>query len=401
MRTRPIAVALLLALAPTALATPVLAQTTADDATTTMARARFKEGVEFFDKGSFEQARASFLQAYALKKHPSILLNLAWSCLKSGHALEAERYFRQYLSESKDATDKQRADANDGLNQAHTKLGRIEIAAATGTDVAVDGEHQGTTPLPDAIYVEPGAHTVRFKGADGGSDMTSVTVLAGEKAIARFAKPVPTPPPPPTASAEPPPPPPPPPKEEEQEPKPEEHVEAKPPPPEPEPAHHHPGIFAPPANMLPVVLGGVFAVAGGVVGLVMLNSKQQAQSQANKTESQIKMGASSAGVPPDELSCKPVSPANLNNLPSACAAYITDINDVNTDARVGNIAVGVGGAALLATIIYYLAADKGGDSQAAASAPAGPAEITGFLKRVALTPDVGRSQGGLSFTTTF
>jgi hypothetical protein len=397
MRTRPIAVALLLALAPAALATPVSAQTTADDATTTMARARFKEGVEFFDKGSFEQARASFLQAYALKKHPSILLNLAWSCVKSGHALEADHYFRQYLTEAKDATDKQRADANDGLNQAHTKLGRIEITAATGTDVAIDGEHQGTTPLADAIYVEPGAHTVRFKGSDGASDMTSVTVLAGEKAIARFTKPLPTPPPP-TATAEPPPPPAPP-KEEEEEPKPEEHVEAKPPPPEPEPAQHHPGILAPPANMAPVIIGGALAVAGGVVGLVMLHSKQQAQTQVTNTDASIRRGASS--VPSTELSCNPVSPASLNNLASACAAYVTDINDVNTDATVGNIAVAAGGAALLVTIIYYLAADKGGDSPAAASAPAGSTGIAGLLRRVELTPDVGRSQGGLSFTTTF
>jgi Flp pilus assembly protein TadD len=94
-----------------------------------MARARFKEGVEFYDKGEFEQARVSFLQAYALKKHPAVLLNLAWSCLKSGHVLEAEHYFKQFLTESKDITDKQRADANDGLSQSHAKLGRIEIVA--------------------------------------------------------------------------------------------------------------------------------------------------------------------------------------------------------------------------------------------------------------------------------
>src|SRR5580692_7246311 len=99
MRTRPLAVALLLALAPVAFAPTVVAQSAADDPTTAMARARFKEGVDFFDKGSFEQARASFLQAYALKKHPAVLLNLAWSCVKSGHALEAERYFKQYLAE--------------------------------------------------------------------------------------------------------------------------------------------------------------------------------------------------------------------------------------------------------------------------------------------------------------
>ncbi len=70
-----------------------------------MARTRFKEGVSFYDKGQYEQARAAFLQAYALKKHPAVLLNLAWSSLKSGHALESEHYFKQFLAEGKDSTD--------------------------------------------------------------------------------------------------------------------------------------------------------------------------------------------------------------------------------------------------------------------------------------------------------
>src|SRR5271165_636220 len=134
MTTRSIATALLLALAPLAYSPAVRAQAPADDPTTAMARARFKEGVDFYDRGEFEQARASFLQAYALKKHPAVLLNLAWSCLKSGHALEAERYFKQFLAEGKESTDKQRADANDGVNQSRSKIGRIEAVAPTGTE---------------------------------------------------------------------------------------------------------------------------------------------------------------------------------------------------------------------------------------------------------------------------
>src|SRR5579883_3077497 len=125
MRAPRFALALLIALAPGAYAAPVFAQAGAEDPTTAMARARFKEGVEFYDKGEYEQARAAFLQAYALKKHPAVLLNLAWSSLKSGHTLEAEKYFKQFLSDAKDITDKQRADANDGLSQARAKLGHI------------------------------------------------------------------------------------------------------------------------------------------------------------------------------------------------------------------------------------------------------------------------------------
>src|ERR1700757_3815616 len=117
MRTTSLALILAVSMSPILLPTASSAQTAADDPTTTMARARFKEGVEFYDKGEYEQARAAFLQAYALKKHPAVLLNLAWSSLKSGHVLEGKKYFEQFLNEAKDATDKQKADANDGLTQ--------------------------------------------------------------------------------------------------------------------------------------------------------------------------------------------------------------------------------------------------------------------------------------------
>ena len=188
MKTRPFAVALLVALAPATFPMPARAQAPAEDPTTAMARARFKEGVEFYDKGEFEQARASFLQAYALKKHPAVLLNLAWSCLKSGHVLEAEKYFKQFLAEGKEITDKQRADANDGLTQSHAKLGRIEIVATAGTDVTIDGEQVGTAPLGRAVAVEAGAHTVKFRGPDGATETESVTVLGGEQATAQFGR---------------------------------------------------------------------------------------------------------------------------------------------------------------------------------------------------------------------
>src|SRR5512143_1663876 len=103
MTTRRTAAALALAFLPISLSSvttsrPAMAQ---EDAVTLQARARFKEGVEAFDKGKYEEARLSFLQAYTLKKHPAVLLNLAQSSAKSGHPLEAAKYFQQFL---KDAT---------------------------------------------------------------------------------------------------------------------------------------------------------------------------------------------------------------------------------------------------------------------------------------------------------
>ena len=83
-RPRPLAVVLFVAFAPVAIAAPSRAQSSAEDPTTDMARTRFKEGVSFYDKGEYEQARASFLQAYALKKHPAVFSTWRGAPSKAG-----------------------------------------------------------------------------------------------------------------------------------------------------------------------------------------------------------------------------------------------------------------------------------------------------------------------------
>jgi hypothetical protein len=388
MRTRPVAAALLIALAPATVAAPAYGESSAEDPTTAMARLRFKEGVEFYDKGQFEQARAAFLQAYALKKHPAVLLNLAWSCLKSGHTLEGERYFKQFLVEGKDITDKQRADANDGLNQSHAKLGRIEVSAPSGTEVTIDGDKAGTVPLAEPAVVEAGAHVVKLKGPDGTTDTESVTVLGGEKAVARFAKagaaapvpPAPAPAAPPSENETPATAPPP-----EETHKAAEHgtrkesagVEA-----------HRSDLLAPPENLVPVVVGGVLTLGGLAVAITMLVSKGSAQSKADATTTNIQNNHGTRCNPPAFDSTVDTNssqyPALLAELQNSCKSLVSDYNDVNTDATVGNIAIGVGLAALAGTVLYWLVADKKGDADhSAASLPK-------------VVPFVGPSASGLS-----
>jgi hypothetical protein len=387
MRTRPIAVALLLSLAPAITANPVLAQSASEDPTTAMARARFKEGVEFYDKAQYEQARAAFVQAYALKKHPAVLLNLAWSCLKSGHALEAEKYFRQFLTEGKDITEKQRADANDGLNQSRGKIGRIEVVAPAGTEVTIDGDRAGTAPLGDPLPVEPGAHTLTFKGPDSATETQSVTVLGGEKTVARFGRGTsspasgpPSPPPAPPASTEatsaasnPPP---------EEAPHPHERPATKEAPPS-----HGKDLLSPPANLTPVIIGGVLTVAGVGVAVAMSIFKSSAQNQANLTAESVKSTRGLACPPSmSDPAVLAMNPTFAQNLPGVCDQYTNDINDVNTDATIGNIALGVGIAAFAGTVIYWLAGDKGDDSGPRSSGSSKPVVV----------PTVGNNSGGLS-----
>ena len=123
MKTRACASALLVVLASSFLPlSPARAEE--KDTVTEMARQRFQEGVKFFDQKKYEEARAAFLQAYALKHHPAVLLNLAQSELRSSHPTDAAKHFSAFLRESSTASSVERGEAERGLTEARTKLGR-------------------------------------------------------------------------------------------------------------------------------------------------------------------------------------------------------------------------------------------------------------------------------------
>ncbi|HQB47000.1 MAG TPA: hypothetical protein PLV85_25515, partial [Polyangiaceae bacterium] len=150
---------------------------TADTAFTDSARQRFQEGVRLFDQGKFEEARAAFLQAYALKQHPAVLLNLAQSELHSDHPVEAARHFSEFLRDNPNVEAEERAAAEQGLAAARTKTARLDIKAnLDGVDVFVDGTLIGRTPLFDDVDVAPGSRTVELRA--GGKPPQSKTVDA-------------------------------------------------------------------------------------------------------------------------------------------------------------------------------------------------------------------------------
>jgi len=230
MRTRVCCAALLLA-ASSALMSSSVARAEEKDAVTEMARRRFQEGVKFFDQKRYEEARGAFLQAYALKKHPALLLNLAQSEIRSGHPAEAARHFAGYLREATNASQLERSEAEKGLREARAKLARIQISAPAGADVFVDGESVGQAPIADPVDVTAGTHNIEAR-LGGKTASTTVSVLVSRLAAATLNfESAPPPLPSPAPAAEPPPtaaPPAPPPSEPELAPAPEPPKEAAP-----------------------------------------------------------------------------------------------------------------------------------------------------------------------------
>ena len=359
MHARPIAVAVLLAFAPVAFTAPLArAQAAADDETTKAARARFQEGVDYYDKGQYEKARAAFLQAYALRKHPAVLLNLAQSCLKSGHQLEAVRYFQQFLKESTSISAAQRTDAEKGLAEGRQKLGRLEVSAPTGAEISVDNTTVGTAPLADPVDVEPGSHTVRMKASDGTADTKNVSASAGEKVKVQFTSggggaavaPVPATTPSTTPSTTPP-------SSSETPP-----ASSATPPAQDNTAAINANtanadtgtggksILSPPKTFVPVIIGGVLVVVG-VVGAVAFNAQKQ-----NALDNGRKVAADITAHGGNSKTCSTTPTPTI--FVDACKSLNDNVNTANTDNTLANVGIGVAiGGAVLA-IGWYLFAPK-------------------------------------------
>jgi hypothetical protein len=376
-KTRILAASLLFALAPQLVALPARAQADSDPVTA-QARARFKEGVDFYDKGQYESARLAFLQAYALKKHPSVLLNLAQSSAKANHPLEAAKYFQQFLRESASLSPQQKQDAESGLAEVRQKLGRIEVVAPPGTDISLDDAKVGNAPLGEPIDVEPGPHTVKSP-----SETVKVIATVGQKVQAKFGgntaaatppvvAPIPaTPPATPVAPVTP-------------AETPAVTQGASTAGVDTGPSKRSGDLLAPPKTMVPVY--GGLAVAGiGLAGTIIFAVfKSNAQTKADSVAAEIRTAA--ASTKPSPLPTQGIcaqTGAQYDRFKNACATLRDNNDKVDTNATIANVSAVIGGIGLLTAAGWYLFAPKKED-------PAPPPSV----KRPTISPYAGWDGGG-------
>jgi hypothetical protein len=295
---------------------------------------------------------------------------LAQSSLRSGHALDAARYFQQYLRESPSLSAAQRGDVEKGLADAHTKLGRLEISAPAGTEIDVDGEQVGTAPLSDPVDVEPGSHTVKSS-----SDSKTLTVAAGHVEPVRLEV---APPPLATPAAPLP--------TEEPNAAPPTSTQATPAPVAPTPEASHPGFFSPPNSMAPFWIGLGVGVAGGATAIVFAIFKAQANSNAQSVANQIVNAAGDAGIEMTRGLC--LNPPS-QKFQEACQTLQSDNNLVDTNATVANVGLGVGIAGVAFSLGWYLFAPKRNATPAATDSSG------------AFVPIVGPRWNGLGYAGSF
>lgn len=266
------------------------------DALTDKAATLYDEGTAAYKRSSWAEARASFLAAWALKKHWQIAGSLGDCELRLGQHREAAEHMAFFLRNA--PPERRTEDAKKLYEQARSSLGTLTIDVdVKGADVVVDGKMVSISPLEGPVFVEPGHHTVEARLGDGRGTQEIDVSRGAERGIKLSVK----------KSRLPPPPPPPP----------------------------------PPRSMVPgVVLAGVggVALAAGIGLMVDAHGKYITSQQLSEAIQAVKH------------SCV----TGAGNFDSRCNELHSTAADVNTRNSVGIGLVVVGGAAAAAAVTYFV-----------------------------------------------
>lgn len=192
--------------APGASSTPTGAATTpvsAKDKAT--ARALLREGTRLFNKGKHQDALDRFNRAYALFPSPKLLYNIAQAHQELGHPVEALTAFEGFLAQVQRPPARLAADVRRSVAGLQAQLAELQIQVdVAGAELSLDGRPLGVAPLPDSVWVTPGAHEIAArkhgflpakKAIDaraGGAQQVAITLPPLVKLTNVSSEPIPT-----------------------------------------------------------------------------------------------------------------------------------------------------------------------------------------------------------------
>jgi hypothetical protein len=147
----------------------------------TDAHDRLDEGSALYRRGDYQGALRKFEEARALYPSPKLYFNLGQALTRLGRTAAAIDAFEKFLAEAPDAVPERRQDAERFLGELRPRVGFLRVIAASGSEIAVDGQPAGAAPLRRTIPVDPGTHqvTARAPGAPIGH-VGSVEVAMGQ-----------------------------------------------------------------------------------------------------------------------------------------------------------------------------------------------------------------------------
>ena len=128
------------------------------------ARAAYDRGRAAYSAGDFTAARDAFGRAFEGSRDPRLQWNMAACERKAGHAAKALTLIDAYVASGGALLTKvDRDEAARWRAILEKSVATVTVTGAlAGVDVMVDEERVGTTPFAAPVFVDAGAHRVRF-----------------------------------------------------------------------------------------------------------------------------------------------------------------------------------------------------------------------------------------------
>ncbi len=148
------------------------------------ARSEFDRGVELYRLEQWQPALTAFQEAYRLRPHPTVRVNMANCYDRLGRPMEAIFHFERYLSEmGRTAPAPQRREVEASLTRLRRNVGELVLQISPdGAVVRIDDAEERRAPILEPVRLVAGSHSVAIR-LDGYEATTrTVTVEGGASA---------------------------------------------------------------------------------------------------------------------------------------------------------------------------------------------------------------------------
>ncbi len=125
------------------------------------ARKLFSQGVAHFDDGKYQLALDAFEEAYRLRPHPAVRVNIANCYDQLGRMSEAVYHFERYLEEAESGSP-QRKEVEKALQQLYRKMGELLLTVVPhGSRIVIDNSRPRKSPVQGSIRLAAGKHDIK------------------------------------------------------------------------------------------------------------------------------------------------------------------------------------------------------------------------------------------------
>ena len=149
------------------------------DAARTNAKALFERGVADYGAGQYASALSSFQEAFRVRPHPLVNVNIANCYDKLGKPLQAIFHFQRFL-ESDAGTPAQRDEVKAAVERLKQQIGKVNLRITPDGALAIlDAGEQRKAPILDPVQLEAGKHTLEVRAEGYKTVQRNLSVKGG------------------------------------------------------------------------------------------------------------------------------------------------------------------------------------------------------------------------------